>query len=96
MVEDECLAGMELYSIYQLHFSRIMPPIAIGGRGRGANCGRVVYRVRLVNIGQPYRDPPFTPSEKGGGKGVTASGTGGTSVARGGGAATRYALDKTP
>ncbi|KAF2298694.1 hypothetical protein GH714_025245 [Hevea brasiliensis] len=90
-----------------ISLNRIMPPIAIGGRGRGANCGRVVYIVRLVNIGRPHRDPPFTPSEKvadhvlskggiTGGIRVAASGTGGTSVAGGGGAATRYALDKTP
>lgn len=37
-----------------------MPP-KVGGRGRGANYGRSIHRVRLVDISQPHRDHAFAP-----------------------------------
>ncbi|KAF2322362.1 hypothetical protein GH714_012923 [Hevea brasiliensis] len=38
-----------------------MPPNVVGGKGRGANHGHSVCRVRLADVGRPHRDPIAAP-----------------------------------
>ncbi|KAF2305087.1 hypothetical protein GH714_001714 [Hevea brasiliensis] len=45
---------------------RTIPPKVVGSRGYGVNHGRGAYRIRLLSVSQPHRNPvvpPPTPKE---------------------------------